>query len=226
MNNQLLLQGEASKYNSNSAVTRKMFTAVIFERFFLVQTTLQKTLQSLPYIQSVVATNHPLKADKMLQEISPDILILGTSASLKESLHFAKLMKKHCPQAGTIIITGDITPEVSRLLIKNGIQGILDESATEQDFSHAVQACITGNVFHSRAVYDCLIESPSKVDSLTMGEMQVLALILEGDNNHSISNSLYVTTKTVESHITRIYKKLDVSSRAQAILRAQELCLF
>lgn len=33
MNNQLLLQGEASKYNSNSAVTRKMFTAVIFEDF-------------------------------------------------------------------------------------------------------------------------------------------------------------------------------------------------
>ena len=119
-----------------------------------------------------------------------------------------------------------MTPEIPRLLVKSGVHGILDASSTEQDFQHAVEACATGNIFHSRAVYDHLTIPYGSVESLTTREMQVLALILEGDDNNSISKRLYITVKTVEAHITRIYSKLNVSSRSQVILRTQELCLF
>ena len=57
MNNQLLLQGEASKYNSNSAVTRKMFTAVIFENFFSTNNLTKNT--SITPIYPICRGNKP-----------------------------------------------------------------------------------------------------------------------------------------------------------------------
>lgn len=226
MDTTLLVQTKDSKHKDSEPGQQKMLTTLVIEKFHLVQAPLRKALEGLPYIQSILTISHPSEAGDLLQHVSPDIIVLSTSVSLKEILSVTKIVRTRCPEAGIIVIVGNAAPEASRLLIKSGIMGILDESSTEQDLRNAVEACVTGNIFHSRSVYDHLLASSKKAGSLTTREMQVLALILEGADNHSISQRLYVTIKTVEAHITRIYSKLQVSSRAQAILRTQELCLF
>jgi DNA-binding CsgD family transcriptional regulator len=60
-------------------------------------------------------------------------------------------------------------------------------------------------------------------ESLTPTERRVSTLVLRGWRTLSIAESLGVSTKAVEQHLTRIYRKADVSSRAEYILRALEL---
>lgn len=69
------------------------------------------------------------------------------------------------------------------------------------------------------------VATSNKYDRLTASEMQALALLVKGDTNYMIAQKLHITIKTVEAHLTRIYKKLDVTSRTQAIIRAQEMHL-
>jgi DNA-binding CsgD family transcriptional regulator len=57
---------------------------------------------------------------------------------------------------------------------------------------------------------------------LTPREHEVLELIAQGLDNEAIAESLVVAPKTVRNHVTRIYSKLMVDSRAQAIVRARE----
>jgi LuxR family maltose regulon positive regulatory protein len=62
-------------------------------------------------------------------------------------------------------------------------------------------------------------------EPLTPRELDVLRLICDGLSNREIAECLTVTLNTVKKHSSHIYGKLGVSSRAQAIVRAQELRL-
>lgn len=53
-------------------------------------------------------------------------------------------------------------------------------------------------------------------------EKEVIELLLQGKSNKQIAAALYLAESTVESHLTRIYAKLDVGSRAEAIIRLRE----
>ena len=56
-------------------------------------------------------------------------------------------------------------------------------------------------------------EALSGVESLTPSERRVAALATEGLTNREIAQSLYVTPKTVEVHLSNTYRKLDIRSR-------------
>jgi ATP/maltotriose-dependent transcriptional regulator MalT len=60
-------------------------------------------------------------------------------------------------------------------------------------------------------------------ESLTPREYDVLRLLIYGRTNIQISEELHVSSETVKSHVEHIYRKLDVHSRAQAVIRAREL---
>jgi LuxR family maltose regulon positive regulatory protein len=66
---------------------------------------------------------------------------------------------------------------------------------------------------------------PTLIDPLTERELEVLRMIADGHSNQEIAEKLVVTLGTVKAHISHIYSKLDVRSRAQAIKKADQLRL-
>mgnify|MGYP000956889603 CR=1 FL=1 len=60
-------------------------------------------------------------------------------------------------------------------------------------------------------------------EPLTPRECDVLKLLIAGHTNHQISSELYISDETVKTHVSHIFRKLDVRSRAQATIRAREL---
>ena len=63
------------------------------------------------------------------------------------------------------------------------------------------------------------------IDPLSQRELEVLRLIIDGATNQEIAHELVLTVNTVKRHISNIFRKLEVSNRAQAIARARELNL-
>ena len=59
-------------------------------------------------------------------------------------------------------------------------------------------------------------------EPLSDREEEVVMLLLQGKSNKQIANTLGVTTRTIEYHISHIYEKLGVSSRAEAIIKLSE----
>ncbi|MCA0458789.1 MAG: helix-turn-helix transcriptional regulator [Chloroflexi bacterium] len=63
---------------------------------------------------------------------------------------------------------------------------------------------------------------PLAIADLTLRERQILHLLAQGYRNDEIAQTLVITPKTVRNYISRIYEKLDVTSRGQAIVLARE----
>jgi DNA-binding NarL/FixJ family response regulator len=59
------------------------------------------------------------------------------------------------------------------------------------------------------------------VESLTPSQLRVAELAAEGMTNREIAQALFVTEKTVETHLGQVYPKLDVSSRAELPARLE-----
>jgi DNA-binding CsgD family transcriptional regulator len=55
----------------------------------------------------------------------------------------------------------------------------------------------------------------SGVDSLTPAEHRVATLAAQGHSNREIAQQLYVTRRTVETHLTHVFQKLDVATRVE-----------
>ncbi len=64
---------------------------------------------------------------------------------------------------------------------------------------------------------------PLPFADLTQRERELLELIAQGHDNDDIARRAGVSNKTVRNHITRIFSKLQVETRAQAIVRAREV---
>jgi LuxR family maltose regulon positive regulatory protein len=69
------------------------------------------------------------------------------------------------------------------------------------------------------------MDYPVLIDPLTERELEVLLMIAEGHSNQDVAEKMVVTVGTVKAHISHIYRKLDVRSRTQAILKADQLNL-
>jgi ATP/maltotriose-dependent transcriptional regulator MalT len=65
--------------------------------------------------------------------------------------------------------------------------------------------------------------TPLQVEALSPRELEVLELIVGGYTNQEIAEQLCISINTVKKHINHIFSKLDVPTRAQAIVRAQRL---
>jgi LuxR family maltose regulon positive regulatory protein len=70
-----------------------------------------------------------------------------------------------------------------------------------------------------------LSASASLVDALSQRELEVLQLVAQGLSNHEISAKLFLALDTVKGHNRRIYDKLQVQRRTEAVARARELGL-
>ena len=115
--------------------------------------------------------------------------------------------------------------------IRNGAAGYLVHGRFEPDeLERRIMAVPRGEMVLSPAVtpavFDALRRAPggrqrratsSGLGSLTAREREILNLLARGRSNREIAEELLITNKTVKNHLSRIYEKIGVHSRAEAI---------
>jgi WD40 repeat protein/serine/threonine protein kinase len=113
-------------------------------------------------------------------------------------------------------------------LDKNIADAINDvvQKATAKNPDHRYKDVLTmATAFREAAGLSVSQAAGQLVELLTPREQEVLKLIIEGESNREIANKLTIELTTVKWYVTQIYRKLNVRSRVQAIVRARELDL-
>ena len=164
------------------------------------------------------------EAIAMAKDLKPDIILLDVNMPVMDGIAAAGPLSK---LAKVMMLTYAEDEERVSGAIKAGASGYLVHGRfTPKELERAVVDLASGQSVISpsvvSAVFDALREGPAAIPSegparLTERESEIMNLLAQGRSNGAIATELFISEKTVKNHINRIYSKLGVRSRAEAI---------
>jgi DNA-binding NarL/FixJ family response regulator len=105
-------------------------------------------------------------------------------------------------------------------LLRLGYRGYLSPDALGRHLLKAIEAVLAGEVWAERKVVGAALSEATQT-RLTPREREVLEMLATGRSNPEIATALGIAVKTVKSHVSQLYSKLDTSDRVTLSLRAR-----
>jgi len=158
---------------------------------------------------------------ELVREARPDVAVVDIRmppTHTDEGLVAADAIRaEHAGRVGVLVLSQYVETDFALRLITEGEGGVgyllKDRVADIGDFSDAVRRVARGGSVIDPEVVALLVNrrrARGPLDELTDREREVLALMAEGRSNQAICDRLFVTPKTVETHIASIFSKLEL----------------
>lgn len=171
---------------------------------------------------------------EVLSKQSFDICIYDLKMPDMDGLKLTKKTLEIYPDQVVLIYSGEDIASNFNVLIKSGVSGIVDKACSDKHFIAAINMAMEKMVVLPLELVKSLqvtntnnqqsVEN-TRIECLNQQELEVLYLASKGKTNKEISDELNLAQRSVEYHLSHIYKKLNVTSRVHAIRKAVELNL-
>jgi DNA-binding NarL/FixJ family response regulator len=158
----------------------------------------------------------------LVKEHLPDLLLLDYPMPRCEMTAAIDYLKKRYMRLRIVVLTDARSGVLLGKLHDAGADAILLKQESSQCLLDAIEHVAAGNSFLSPAVFEQMGDVKIK---LTMREFQVLRLLCRGLSSIEIAESFCLSDRTIGKHRENLFRKLNVSSAAQLINRAQQLDL-
>jgi DNA-binding NarL/FixJ family response regulator len=159
-------------------------------------------------------------------EHQPDVVIMDVNMPDLNGIEATRRIVAESPHIGVLVLTMFDEDESVFQAMRAGARGYLLKGADQEDIVRAVQAVARGESplapKAAHAVLSARAEARPATVELTDREREVLELVARGRNNTEIARELFISGKTVRNHVSNVFAKLQVTDRAQAIVRARE----
>jgi DNA-binding NarL/FixJ family response regulator len=158
----------------------------------------------------------------------PDVLVLDINMPDGSGIDAAREIARTAPDVHVLMLTMFDDDDSVFAAIRAGAMGYVLKGADPENIIRAISAVAAGEAIFGPGVAQramAFLTAPREDDAfpaLTPRERQVLGLIAAGVGNAGIAERLGVSPNTIANHVTNIFAKLQVASRAEAIVRARE----
>ena len=159
-------------------------------------------------------------------ELRPDIILMDLVMDVMDGIEATQKIMADWPQAKIIIVTSFLDDEKVYPAMEAGASSYLLKTSSAAEIVQAIRSTYQGHKVIEPAVTEKIIEHrldqarPKPHDELTNRELDVLRLIGQGYSNQAIAEELVITLKTVKTHVSNIFTKLEVEDRTQAAIYA------
>jgi DNA-binding NarL/FixJ family response regulator len=150
-------------------------------------------------------------------------LVMYDSFAQPESDHgeIGELVRS--PKSGKVVVyTWNFHPDLVASAVDQGASGYLSKTLPARDLVAALEAIHGGERIisdpPSRPGTAMGLDWPGRREGITDRESEILALITQGKSNAEVAQLTYLSPNTVKSYIRTIYRKIEVTSRTQAVL--------
>lgn len=171
------------------------------------------------------AENGKVGVEKAL-DLRPDVIMMDLVMDVMDGIEATKKILAAWPEAKILIVTSFIDDEKVYPAIEAGAKSYILKTSTAAEIADAIRGTNQGESVLEPQVTTKMMhrltqrQEPNLYEELTKREIEVLKLIAQGKSNQEIADELYITLKTVKTHVSNILSKLQVEDRTQAAIYA------
>jgi NarL family two-component system response regulator YdfI len=168
-------------------------------------------------------------AVRLAEELQPDVVLMDLRMPGMGGLEAIERILAQWPQMAVVILTTYNEDELMIRGLRAGARGFLLKDTGRQTLFNTIRAAARGETLLQPDVLRRVMAHTEQVTPasesaggdeaipLTERELQVLVAVARGDRNKEIALQLGITERTVKAHLTNVYNKLGVDSRAAAV---------
>jgi len=198
----------------------------------IVRAALRAILTSAPDIEVVAEAEDGDRAVAAVRSLRPDVVLMDVRMPDADGITATGRITERTDAPRVIMLTTFDTDEALYGSLRAGASGFLLKRTSFEDIVGAIRTVHAGDALLSpsvtRRLLDTFAQRPSgpaataQLEALTPREREVLTRIGQGQSNREIAAAMFLAEQTVKTHVKRVYLKLGLRDRAQAVVVAYE----
>ncbi|MDT7919544.1 MAG: response regulator transcription factor [Meiothermus sp.] len=190
----------------------------------VVRAGLSGLLSSQPDFEVVGEASNGLEALGLLELVGADVVLMDLRMPQMDGVTAIRQVRARFPKVQVLVLTTyDTDSEIVRA-VEAGATGFLLKDVPREELFRAVRLCAKGEAVLSPPVAARLLgrmRGPGE-ETLSVRELEVLALVAKGFSNKEIARKLKISEATVKTHLLHTFEKLGVDDRTAAVTVALE----
>jgi two-component system, NarL family, response regulator LiaR len=159
----------------------------------------------------------------LVNQTRPDVVLLDIRMPQMDGLRCLELLRQRHPEVKVVVLSAAEDSDMIDAAFRRGAAAYILKQVDPRDLASAVRQAFEGTVIQrpGSTAADPGRDAAKEL-ALTERELSILKHLSAGLSNKQIARELWLAEQTVKFHLTSIYRKLNVTSRAEAIHRVYE----
>lgn len=155
------------------------------------------------------AENGKIGYEKAMK-LRPDVILMDLVMDVMDGIESTKAIMNDWPEAKIVIVTSFIDDEKVYPALEAGASSYILKTSTASTIANAIRSTYKGEIILEPEVTVKMMERLTKKqvhqlhDDLTNREQEILMLIAQGNSNQEIADALFITLKTVKTHVSNL----------------------
>ena len=185
-------------------------------------------IAAMPDIEVVGEAGNGRQAVELAAELHPDVIIMDLHMPVLGGIDATRQVLAHRPGTAVLMLTMIDGDNSVFAAMRAGARGYLLKGADRGEIARALRTVAAGEVVFGSALASRMLAwfsggpHAAPFPELTDREREVLDLLARGLTNAAIAARLVVSEKTIRNHVSNVFAKLQVGSRAEAVARARD----
>ena len=174
-------------------------------------------------VEVVAESSNGREGVEQALELRPDVIIMDIVMPEMNGIEATMAILETWPEAKILILTSYLDNEKIYPVLDAGAKGYMLKTSSADEILHAVRKVARGEIAIETEVSKKVQYHRNHIelhDDLTARERDILGLLAKGYENQRIADELFISLKTVKTHVSNILSKLEVSDRTQAVVYA------
>lgn len=197
----------------------------ITDDHLIVRQGLRLILETTDTIEVVGEATDGADCLRQVAEQKPDVILMDLQMPRMDGLTAINHLRRDYPDIGIVILTTYNEDEMMLKGLQAGARGYLLKDTDRETLLDTIQAAAKGETLLRPEILQRVLNlqtTPTTAtqpadNPLTERELEVLKLVADGERNKEVAFKLNITERTVKAHLTSIYNKFGVDSRAAAV---------